>query len=82
MPTGEVKSVMDDDREISSLLISEQGWRGVGSDGVTAVKVYKEAGEMAYVAWFAIYYGEEMNLRVNGKFVIEVNYAASRQQSK
>lgn len=67
-------SVMDDDREIDSLLIDGKGWQGVGSDGITKIVCYGERGEMSLVPWFAIYKGDGIVSRVNGKMAIEVNY--------
>lgn len=39
------------------------------------VQSYNEFGEGDYRLWFAIYAGEEIVWRVNGKYVVEVGYA-------
>lgn len=72
--------ILKDDRPITSLVIDSnqrvQDWNPtVGRDGVTKIEAYNEFGEGDYVIWFAIYTGEEITWRVNGKYVVEVGYA-------
>lgn len=71
-------SIMDDTREISCISVCN----GSASDlycvgprhSITKIVCYKECGEMSNVPWFAIYHGEKLKQRINGKFVMEVNY--------
>lgn len=70
-----------DKRQISSLVIDYnqrvRDWNpAVGTDGVTNIAAYDENGYLTET-WFAIYVGEELVWRVNGKFVVAVNYARS-----
>lgn len=71
--------IIDEQREISSLVIdyNQQAHRFqhiVGSNGVTKIEGYNEFAGPEYVLWFAIYVGEEIIWRVNGKYVVEVGY--------
>jgi hypothetical protein len=71
---------LDDHRPISSLVIDyNQRVHNyqliVGSQGVTKIDAYNEFSGADYVLWFAIYTGEEITWRVNGKYVVEVGYA-------
>jgi len=66
--------LMDDKRKIISIWLGdESGWR-IDQNDITAIVPYYETGEMAYVLWFAVYKGDEIISRVNGKFVWNVNY--------
>jgi hypothetical protein len=70
----------DDQRPITSLVIDEaqrvQEWNiNIGRDGVTKIEPYNEFAGPDYVLWFAIYVGEEIVWRVNGRYVVEVGYA-------
>ncbi len=47
----------------------------VGVNGITKIEAYDEPGQMAYVAWFAIYVGDAVIWRVNGLYVVEVGYS-------
>ncbi len=72
--------ITTDERTITNLVIDYvqrvSDWNPtVGSNGVTKIEAYDETGEMSYVPWFAIYVGEEIVWRVNGKYVVEVGYA-------
>ena len=70
----EPSSFMVDKREIISIWLSEEnGWR-IDQNDITAIVPYYETGEMGYVLWFAVYKGDEIISRVNGKFVWNVNY--------
>lgn len=76
---NKVNSIMDDTRTISSIMVGN----GTASDieavsdrsGITRIVCYRESGEMSYVPWFAIYRGDKLSKRINGKWVIEVSYA-------
>lgn len=47
----------------------------VGRNDVTRIEAYNEfAGEGDYGLWFAIYAGERIIRRVNGRYVVEVGY--------
>ena len=46
----------------------------VGIEKVTAIVPYEENGEYAAQPWFAIYEGEHLAYRVNGKYVEVVSY--------
>jgi hypothetical protein len=70
---------LDDHRPISSLVIDSnqrvRDWNPVvGADGITKIDAYNEFSGADYVLWFAIYVGEEITWRVNGKYVVEVGY--------
>ena len=70
---------LDDHRPISSLVIDYlqrvHDWTPiVGRSGVTKIEAYNEFSGADYVLWFAIYTGEEITWRVNGKYVVEVGY--------
>jgi hypothetical protein len=70
-----ITSILDDTRQIWSIRVEGYLWQ-CNDKGVADVKVYREAGEMGYVPWFAIYDGNlEIAERINGKMVIEVVYA-------
>ena len=78
--------IPNENRPISSLLIDRNQrahtWHPsiesqrciVGNDGITRIEAYNEFGEGDYRLWFAIYVGEEIIWRVNGKYVVEVGY--------
>lgn len=50
----------------------------VGSDGVTAIEPYDEVGQnsglLAYVPWFNVWRGQNLYLKVNGAYVVSVQY--------
>jgi len=69
----------DDKREITCLAVdSNHSVHGplfvVGTNGVTKVEGYNEFGGPDYVLWFAVYIGEDVVWRVNGRYVVEVGY--------
>lgn len=71
--------ILKENRAITSLVIDSNqrvhNWNPiVGRDGVTRIEAYNEFGEGDYVIWFAIYTGEEITWRVNGKYVVEIGY--------
>jgi len=70
---------LKDNRPITSLVIDEaqhvRDWNvRIGSNGVTKIEAYNEFAGPDYVLWFAIYVGEEIVWRVNGRYVVEVGY--------
>ncbi|HEX5704893.1 MAG TPA: hypothetical protein VFX97_16970 [Pyrinomonadaceae bacterium] len=67
------QSVMDDPRPIRSLTVEGYTW-SVGLHDITRIMAYPEAGEMSNVPWFAIYSGDVITERVNGKMVVGVQY--------
>lgn len=72
--------ITKEDRPISSLVIdSNQRVHDhlptVGRNGITRIEAYNEFGENDYVIWFALYAGDRIVRRVNGKFVVEIGYA-------
>lgn len=75
---SEPKSILDDTRTIGCISVCN----GTASDlycvgprkGITRIVCYRESGEMSYVPWFAVYNGDVISQRINGKFVMEVNY--------
>lgn len=69
----EPQSVMDDPRTITTVSVDGYSWN-VGQNGITRIVVYQERGEMSYVPWFAIYCGEMITERINGKMVMGVQY--------
>jgi hypothetical protein len=71
--------ITKDERTISGLVIDDNqrayDWNPtVGNNGITKIVAYDEAGEMAYVPWFAIYADDNLVRRVNGKYVVEISY--------
>lgn len=71
--------ITKEDRPISGLVIdSNQRVHDfnpfVGQNGITRIEAYNEFGERDYIIWFAIYVGQEIIWRVNGKYVVEVGY--------
>lgn len=64
--------IMEDERQIKSIHLAQEGIF-IGLD-VDAIVPYYENGEMAAVIWFAIYSGDKIVRRVNGKFVESVVY--------
>ena len=67
-------SVLNDDerpiRELRSECDSE--WC-VGRNGCTRIVAYDESGEMFFVPWFAIYFGDEVKVRVPAR-TLSVHY--------
>lgn len=68
--------IFDDTRPIQSVsTIGETGefW-AVGSDGVTKIVPYREAGQGAYVTWLAVYKGDYIVYRVNCAAIEFIGY--------
>jgi hypothetical protein len=64
-----------DPREIESLLVPDGHLIAqVGYCGVTKIRPYQEAGQMAYVTWFAVYAGDTIVERVNSAGVGRIIY--------
>jgi hypothetical protein len=71
-----VDKLFDDPRPIKRIWIAgptDEAY-AVGSNGVTKIDVYAEAGQMGYVPWFAIYNGGQIASRVNGAHILSVQY--------
>ena len=71
---------LKDNRPITSLVIDYNqrvhDWTPcVGSNGVTKIEPYNEFAGPDWFLWFAIYVGEEVVWRVNGRYVVEAGYA-------
>ncbi len=71
-----IKRMFDDPREIVSIIVEgaryQVGWRDC-----TKIEYTEEGGEMGTVPWFAVWFtGDDIwpSKRINGKFVVEVNY--------
>lgn len=69
--------MFDDQREITSIGLAPDNSCHiyVGEFGVTAIRVYREPGEMSYVPYFAVYRGDTIDVRFNGKYVSSVSYS-------
>jgi len=72
--------IINEQREISYLVIDEaqrvnDHTPTVGSKGITKIEGYNEFAGPDYVLWFAVYVGEEIIWRVNGRYTVEVGYA-------
>ena len=70
---------VDDTREITSLAVdSGHSVHGplfiVGTNGITKIEAYNEFAGPDYVLWFAIFVGQDIIWRVNGRYVVEVSY--------
>ena len=70
---------LKDERPITSLVIDEAQRAheqniNIGWHGVTKIEPYNEFAGPDYVLWFAIYVGEEIVWRINGRYVVEVGY--------
>jgi hypothetical protein len=66
--------IYNDGRPIQLLVYEGDSILKVGSSGVTKIEPYYENGEMAEVIWFAVWSGETITARVNGKYVCTVKY--------
>lgn len=66
--------MFDDDRPIQSLVFEQGEGITVGKSGVTKIEAYRECGELGYVPWFAVFRGDVVIRRENGKFVSSVLY--------
>ena len=75
---------LKDNRPITSLVIDwtqqadrhPQLIRRVGEGGITKIEAYNEFAGPDWFLWFAIYVGEEIVWRVNGRYVVEISYSA------
>lgn len=64
-----IKDILEDKRKIA-LIDGPDIYAAVGENGITDIVVYKEAGEMAYVPWLAVYKGREILFRLPARMVI------------
>jgi hypothetical protein len=70
-----VEQIEHDKRTISHIVIGTgEEIYSVGLGGITKIAPYYAAGEMANVTWFAVYRGNFLSVRCNGKYVSEVGY--------
>ena len=65
----------DTDAPIYSLTIDDAQrateWQVFISDAVTSIKPYREADGSL---WFTVWKGDQLTKRINGRFVVEVDY--------
>jgi hypothetical protein len=66
--------IYDDERPIKALHFQEGESYRVERGGITKIEAYREAGEMCNVPWFAVWKGDAIAYRVNGKYVVTVEY--------
>lgn len=72
--------ITKDERPIHSLVIdsNQPGVQNlvprVGTNGITSIEPYNEFGQGEYCLWFAIITEEGVGSRVNGRYVVEINY--------
>ena len=73
---SEVILAHEDKRTIKTIFYEGDGAGEyiVGGNGITKIEAYGENGEMAQVVWFAIYKGDFLWMRVNGKRIDGVIY--------
>ena len=70
------KTIFDDERTIQMVVaFGDDGasWR-VGYKECTKIVPYREAGQMAYVTWLAVYKGNDIVTRVNCAGVEFIDY--------
>jgi len=69
----------DDKRDISRLIVDQEQLGPidfmVGENDITKIEAYNEFAGPDYVLWFAVYVGQEIAWRVNGRYAVEVGYA-------
>ena len=74
--------IRDDTRTIQSIssVTSPEfyGWHVGGPSGTTTIVPYPECGQMAEVAWFAVYVHDEIRWRVSAHDMV-VEYAPGPQ---
>jgi len=63
-----VISIMDDDREITSVTTRDQTHM-IGMGGITAIEVYREMGEMGPIPWIAFFHDFEIIMRMDARNV-------------
>lgn len=70
--------LLEDTRPVVSITLDKEticvGDPFVANEFYTKIVPYGECGEMGYVVWFAIFVGNDVVRRVNGKFVESVFY--------
>jgi hypothetical protein len=69
-----------DERQIIELLVSyqhdETGYFSLkGRNAADKIVLKMEPGEMAYVPWFEVWRNGSVAQRINGRFVIQIDYA-------
>jgi hypothetical protein len=68
-----MKDLLKDKRQIKKLAIQTDAWQ-LGTSGVTEILVTTENGQMSPVPWFVVMQGDMVATRVNGAFVVFVDY--------
>lgn len=70
---GAILPVYEDPRPVHYL--DMDGWSVVvGAQGVKKIEAYRENGELAPVAWFAVWNEHQVMQRISGKSVVAVGY--------
>lgn len=69
-----MKSILSDKRQIKKVATQNEWWQ-LGTQGVTEILPVEENGQMAPVPWFAVKRDNQIITRVNGAFVVYVDYA-------
>ena len=77
----EIKTIMEDEREISDITGIGDMWHSAGRFGVEKILPYHENGEMALHVWFAVYKDGKIWARVNSSHVADVMYKKIEIQS-
>lgn len=65
-------NIIDDKRKIKKILVVDEGHLYAGD--IVEITPYEENGEMAKIIWFEIVVGGKIIKRVNGKYVIAIDY--------
>lgn len=70
------RTIAEDTREISGLFFddAEGSQIRVGDGRTTKIEAYLEAGDGAFVPWFAVFNGDEIRSRVNAMKIGTVVY--------
>ena len=66
-------NIRNDGRPIGRLVLNNHFYT-IGERGVEKIIPYEEYGEMAPVTWYQIWVEGRMEARVNGKYVVAVEY--------
>jgi len=71
---GVVGSLLEDDREIAAVTLSDDCIFKVDTFGITKIEAYRE-GQYCCVPWFAVWVDGKLRWRINGARVESVVYA-------
>lgn len=66
--------IVEDNREIESIVLESPYSFSVGEGGIESIKPYQENGEMAAITWFAVYAADKIIARVSSRYVVAVYY--------